>query len=149
MPSLHLTTPGLRVRLEGARVMILRPSEHDQETAPELAVHLHEIERVFAGEKTAISLATLSEFGAYDISEPKRLAKIARYCEDHGVRVQYSVFECRLETTHFEDFWLGLEELIDPETDRIVAYRVCSSCARAILTAGTMEHTAPAIAYVF
>jgi len=86
---------------------------------------------------------------AYDISEPKRLAKIARYCEDHGVRVQYSVFECRLETTHFEDFWLGLEELIDPETDRIVAYRVCSSCARAILTAGTMEHTAPAIAYVF
>ena len=149
MPSLHLTTPGLRVRLEGARVMILRPSEHDQETAPELAVHLHEIERVFAGEKTAISLATLSEFGAYDISEPKRLAKIARYCEDHGVRVQYSIFECRLDTARFEDFWLGLEELIDPQTDRIVAYRICASCAKSILSAGTMETTNPVVAYVF
>lgn len=86
---------------------------------------------------------------AYDISNPKRLAKIARYCEDHGVRVQYSVFECRLDTARFEDFWLGLEELIDPQTDRIVAYRICASCAKSILTAGTMEHTAPAIAYVF
>lgn len=47
--------------------MVLRPAESDQETAPELAVHLHEIERVFAGEKTAISLATLSEFLRRDI----------------------------------------------------------------------------------
>ena len=27
---------------------------------------------------------------AYDITEPKRLVKIARFCEDHGMRVQYS-----------------------------------------------------------
>ncbi|MBE2205592.1 MAG: CRISPR-associated endonuclease Cas2 [Chthoniobacterales bacterium] len=87
---------------------------------------------------------------AYDISDPKRLAKVARYCEDHGVRVQYSIFECRLETARFEDFWLGLEELIDPKTDRIVAYHICASCARSILSAGTMETTStPAVAYVF
>ena len=30
---------------------------------------------------------------AYDISDHKRLAKVARVCEDFGVRVQYSIFE--------------------------------------------------------
>ncbi|MBE2205591.1 MAG: CRISPR-associated endonuclease Cas1 [Chthoniobacterales bacterium] len=67
MPSLHLSTPGLRVRLEGARVMIARPPEPGQEETAEAAVHLHEIERVFVGEKTAVSLATLAAFLRRDI----------------------------------------------------------------------------------
>lgn len=86
---------------------------------------------------------------AYDITDHKRLAKVARLCEDYGVRVQYSLFECRLETARFDDFWLDLEELIDPATDRIVAYRICASCAREILSAGTQQNTAQAVAYVF
>ncbi len=86
---------------------------------------------------------------AYDITEHKRLAKVARLCEDYGVRVQYSVFECRLESNRLADFWLELEELIDPATDRIVAYRICASCAKEILSAGTMQNTSKVIAYVF
>lgn len=85
----------------------------------------------------------------YDITNHKRLAKVAKLCEDYGVRVQYSVFECRLESSRLADFWLDLEELIDPATDRIVAYRICSSCAREILSAGTMQNTSQAVAYVF
>ena len=61
----------------------------------------------------------------------------------------HSLFECRLETARFEDFWLGLEELIAPKTDRIVAYHICASSARSILSAGTMENTTPVVAYVF
>ena len=32
-----------------------------------------------------------------DLDGPRRLRRIARACRDHGVRVQYSVFECVLE----------------------------------------------------
>ena len=31
---------------------------------------------------------------AYDISNPKRLRKVARTCEDFGLRRQFSVFFC-------------------------------------------------------
>ena len=37
------------------------------------------------GEKEMLTLL------AYDISSQKRLARIARVCEDFGVRVQYSI----------------------------------------------------------
>ena len=43
---------------------------------------------------------------AYDVSDPKRLRSVARVCEDYGVRVQYSIFECYLEEAEFQDFWL-------------------------------------------
>jgi CRISPR associated protein Cas2 len=34
----------------------------------------------------------------------RRLRRVARVCEDYGQRVQYSVFECRLDDTLFETF---------------------------------------------
>lgn len=86
---------------------------------------------------------------AYDITDPKRLAKIARHCEDYGVRVQYSVFECRLEAELFSRFWDELVALLDPTSDRLVAYRVCHACAKEIHLAGTMSTTSQAVAYVF
>jgi CRISPR-associated protein Cas2 len=86
---------------------------------------------------------------AYDITDPKRLARVAKICEDYGARVQYSVFECRLEADRFEDFWLELQCEIDPATDRLVAYKICAACARQIETAGTMTSNEKAVAYVF
>jgi len=61
MPSLHLSTPGLRVRLESERILISKPQVEADE-CPEQVVHLRDIERVFVGERTAITLATLVEF---------------------------------------------------------------------------------------
>lgn len=86
---------------------------------------------------------------AYDVTDPKRLARVARHCEDFGFRIQYSVFECRLEGGLFEEFWIHLCDLIDPETDRVVAYRVCAECARMIHSAGLMVHGEKVIAYIF
>jgi CRISPR-associated protein Cas2 len=86
---------------------------------------------------------------AYDITDHKRLAKIARVCEDYGVRVQYSVFECRLEADKFDAFWNHLLALIEPETDRLVAYKVCCACARDIRDAGIQAHHEKVVAYVF
>jgi CRISPR-associated protein Cas2 len=33
----------------------------------------------------------------YDIADPQRLRKVARVLEDHGVRLQKSVFDCWLD----------------------------------------------------
>lgn len=86
---------------------------------------------------------------AYDITDPRRLQKVGKLCKDFGVRVQYSIFECRLEAARFADFWAQLEELIEPESDRLVSYRICASCSREIMTAGTMVSARKVITYVF
>lgn len=86
---------------------------------------------------------------AYDITDRKRLAKVAQCCEDYGVRVQYSVFECRLESRRFEQFWEALKLLIDSKEDRLVAYRICLQCSREVRTAGTMVTHEKVVAYVF
>jgi CRISPR-associated protein Cas2 len=65
----------------------------------------------------------------YDIATPdaagqRRLARVARACEGFGVRVQYSVFECRLtdaDYVHLED---KLRGILEPSTDRVTIYRV-------------------------
>lgn len=75
---------------------------------------------------------------AYDIADQKRLVKVAKTCEDYGVRVQYSVFECRLDEDGFSDFWLKLLEVIDEAEDRLVAYKIDARSAKETLTAGTM-----------
>jgi len=85
---------------------------------------------------------------AYDITDPKRLHKVAQVCEDWGLRVQYSVFECRLEADSFDRFWDALKKEIDPAEDRVVAYKICLNCARDIRCAGTMITTEKVVAYV-
>ena len=85
---------------------------------------------------------------AYDITDHKRLARVAKVCEDYGVRVQYSVFECRLDEDEFADFWLKLLEEIDDAEDRMVAYKIDARCAKETLTAGTMVCSEKAVCYL-
>jgi len=85
---------------------------------------------------------------AYDVSDPKRLAKIAKVCEDYGVRVQYSIFECHLEPEAFNELWLKLLDLIDEEEDRLVGYKIDARCAKETETAGTMVCCEKAVCYL-
>jgi CRISPR-associated protein Cas2 len=85
---------------------------------------------------------------AYDISDNKRLARVAKICEDYGVRVQYSVFECRLEETEFEEFWLELLDRIDEREDRLVAYKIDARSAKQTLTAGMMVCSEKVVCYI-
>jgi CRISPR-associated protein Cas2 len=86
---------------------------------------------------------------AYDITDQRRLRQIAKICEDYGVRVQYSVFECRMEADKFDRFWNALLDTMDSSTDRLVAYKICVACARDIRSAGTQTHQEKVVAYVF
>ena len=85
---------------------------------------------------------------AYDIAEPKRLARVARICEDHGVRIQYSLFECRLTEADFAGFWGKLLKQINGQEDRLVAYKIDARCARETLTAGTMVRSDKVLCYL-
>jgi len=85
---------------------------------------------------------------AYDITTPKRLTKIAKTCEDFGIRVQYSLFECRLKPDHFQILWERLNLIMDPDEDRIVAYQLDTDNASRTLTAGVMNITSPVVCYL-
>ena len=99
-------------------------------------------EKAPPGEKQMLTLV------AYDIMEPKRLSRVAKVCEDYGVRVQYSVFECRLEEPAFQDFWIKLLCEIDDQEDRLVAYKIDARSAKETLTAGTMVCSEKVVCYL-
>jgi CRISPR-associated protein Cas2 len=64
----------------------------------------------------------------YDISDPKRLRRVATACEDFGVRKQYSVFLCRLSRTQFERLRARLWEIIHHQEDQVLFLPVCGKC---------------------
>lgn len=68
----------------------------------------------------------------YDISlqsanGSKRLRKIANYCLDYGVRVQYSVFECELAPNQWVVLKNKLLETYNPNTDSLRFYMLGSN----------------------
>ena len=86
---------------------------------------------------------------AYDICSPKRLRLVAKTCLDYGVRVEKSVFECDLDESTFAAFWDRLNEIIDPDEDALIAYRICRTCVKDILSAGALYRPIQRIAYIF
>jgi CRISPR-associated protein Cas2 len=57
---------------------------------------------------------------AYDITHPRRRARVARYLEARGARVQKSVFVCRLTPAAERRLSKALQRLIDPSTDQLM-----------------------------
>ena len=85
---------------------------------------------------------------AYDIRDPKRLRHVAKTCEDYGLRVEYSVFECDLTEELFKNFWKRLQSLIDQEDDCILAYRICGGCVQRIQSMGMVVRPTPTLLYI-
>jgi CRISPR-associated protein Cas2 len=54
----------------------------------------------------------------------RRLRKVATACKDFGQRVQYSVFECRVNEAQLESLRVRLLKLIDEEEDSLRIYRL-------------------------
>lgn len=77
----------------------------------------------------------------YDISDEKRLQKIAKTMEDFGTRVLYSVFECYLGSSEFKTMKLKIETLIDPLDDKVRYYRLCDTCRKPIAHLGYGKFT--------
>lgn len=74
----------------------------------------------------------------YDVSSPRRLARIARILERYGVRVQRSFFCCDLTVSEL----LRMKEALLPELDvlqdRLAFFPLCEKCFSQRLEAGKL-----------
>jgi CRISPR-associated protein Cas2 len=62
---------------------------------------------------------------SYDIVDDRRRTRLAKVLKDFGVRVQYSVFECRLEPSQLQALDRRIHRVIDEAKDTVRIYRVC------------------------
>lgn len=56
----------------------------------------------------------------YDIRNDKRLRQVAKVCENHGTRIQYSVFECDLNPSEKLVLESELEAVMHCQEDQIL-----------------------------
>jgi CRISPR-associated protein Cas2 len=73
---------------------------------------------------------------AYDICDPKRLRKVAKICEDFGLRRQYSVFFCRLAAVDLVRLKSRLYDVINLDRDQILFIPLCRRCASDVVALG-------------
>lgn len=63
----------------------------------------------------------------YDISNPRRLSKIAKELNKFGYRIQKSFFSCSLENNDGQ-LLARIEKLIDEKSDKVAIYTICDKC---------------------
>jgi len=72
-----------------------------------------------------------------DTAGRRRLRRVARLCQDHGQRVQYSVFECQIDPAQWTVLRTRLIEEIDEDEDSLRFYRLGSNWRPRIEHVGT------------
>lgn len=85
---------------------------------------------------------------SYDVPDDRRRLKLAKALKDYGERVQYSVFECHLETAQIDRMRARVERLIAAEEDSVRIYRLCGSCAEVVALLGVAHPTLDPDVYV-
>lgn len=74
---------------------------------------------------------------SYDIVDDPRRTRLAHLLENHGRRVQYSVFECELGEKRFLELRRRIMKEIDPTVDSVRIYPLCARCAAVVEVIGT------------
>jgi CRISPR-associated protein Cas2 len=57
---------------------------------------------------------------SYDICDPKRLRRVAKICEGHGFRIQFSVFECPLDGVALVKLKAALAREMNENEDQVL-----------------------------
>jgi CRISPR-associated protein Cas2 len=83
---------------------------------------------------------------AYDVNTEteagkRRLRQVAKLCENHGQRVQFSLFECAVDNALWINLRAKLVAAIDPQTDSLRFYFLGNEWQRRI------EHVGSKVAY--
>ena len=79
----------------------------------------------------------------------RRLRRVAKVCQDHGQRVQNSVFECLVDPGMWVSLKAQLEHEIDPDQDSLRYYFLGSNWQRRVQHVGakpTYDPEGPLIA---
>lgn len=66
---------------------------------------------------------------AYDVSDDDDRARLAAYLSHHGVRLQRSVFQCKIPGAELPGFLDALDGFISPDDDVLHVFRQCAPCA--------------------
>ena len=69
----------------------------------------------------------------------RRLRRVAKKCEDYGVRVQNSVFECIVDATQLKILEIELRELINPSVDSLRFYKLGNNYKHKVKHIGAKE----------
>ncbi len=84
---------------------------------------------------------------SYDIPDDKKRNKIADILLDFGTRIQYSVFECIMDSTLLEKMTAKLSRLIS-DNDSVRIYALCAKCEGTVRVMGKEKVTKDAEVYV-
>ena len=76
-------------------------------------------------------ISTESSFGQ------KRLRKVAKLCQNYGIRVQNSVFECQIDSAELVKLRHSLELVIDKEYDSLRFYNLGNNYKNKVIHIGT------------
>lgn len=64
----------------------------------------------------------------YDVSDDKRLRRVASVMERYGTRAQKSVFECWLSDTQLGELRAEMAEILHEKEDSLRFYTACDTC---------------------
>ncbi|HKQ08185.1 MAG TPA: CRISPR-associated endonuclease Cas2 [Blastocatellia bacterium] len=65
---------------------------------------------------------------AYDVRDRRRLRRVAKMMEQYGSRVQFSVFECRLDKERMARLFADIKRAINRRQDKVTVITLCQSC---------------------
>ncbi len=68
----------------------------------------------------------------YDISNDKRRTKLHNLLLDYGTPVQYSAFECILDTKHLAKLRKAAARVVRKRKDNVRYYFLCADCVNRI-----------------
>lgn len=64
---------------------------------------------------------------SYDISHPKRLRQVAKLAEEHGNRIQKSLFLCAVSPEQLTVLHRGLKQIVQSD-DKVMLRPLCRHC---------------------
>ena len=77
---------------------------------------------------------------SYDISDDRKRRRVANLLLDYGKRVQYSVFECRIDAKTLDKI-IALLKPFAEGNDSIRVYQICETCLKKAVLLGRGEFT--------
>lgn len=75
---------------------------------------------------------------SYDISKDRTRTKVADLLVKYGIRLQYSVFRCRLTNNELKALEKEIAKLIDLKTDSVLFIPFCEKCEQKQYSIGSV-----------
>lgn len=85
---------------------------------------------------------------AYDIADNRLRTRLFKLLKRFGQPIQFSVFECILTHTQFDQMRAEVTKLVDDEQDAVRYYDICDECHRRVITKGKAVTTSIKQVYI-